>query len=59
MNCAKAAINGGFLNVRINCKDLDDKDFVEKIISKGNKILEKTNIEENKILAIVNEVLSS
>ena len=59
MHCAKAAINGGFLNVRINCKDLDDKDFVEKIISKGNKILEKTNIEENKILAIVNQVLSS
>ena len=59
MHCTKAAINGGFLNVRINCKDLDDKDFVEKIISKGNKILEKTNIEENKILAIVNEVLSS
>ena len=59
MHCTKAAINGGFLNVRINCKDLDDKDFVEKIISKGNKILEKTNIEENKILAIVNQVLSS
>ena len=59
MHCAKAAINGGFLNVRINCNDLDDKDFVEKIISKGNKILEKTNIEENKILAIVDEVLSS
>ena len=59
MHCAKAAINGGFLNVRINCNDLDDKDFVKKIISKGNKILEKTNIEENKILAIVDEVLSS
>ena len=59
MHCAKAAINGGVLNVRINCNDLDDKDFVEKIISKGNKILEKTNIEENKILAIVDEVLSS
>ena len=59
MHCAKAAINGGFLNVRINCNDLDDKDFVEKTISKGNKILEKTNIEENKILAIVDEVLSS
>ena len=59
MHCAKAAINGGFLNVRINCNDLDDKDFVKKIISKGNKILEKTNIEQNKILAIVDEVLSS
>ena len=59
MHCAKAAINGGFLNVRINCNDLDDKDFVQKIISKGNKILEKTNLEENKILAIVEKVLSS
>jgi len=57
MHCAKAAIKGGFLNVRINCNDLDDKDFVDKIISKGNKIIEKTNIEENKILAIVDEVL--
>jgi hypothetical protein len=34
-------------------------DFVQKIISKGNKILEKTNLEENKILAIVDKVLSS
>ena len=59
MHCAKAAINGGFLNVRINCNDLDDKGFVEKIISKGNKIIEKTNLEETKILAIVDEVLSS
>ena len=59
MHCAKAAINGGFLNVRINCNDLNDKDFVEKIISKGDKIIEKTNLEEAKILAIVDEVLSS
>ena len=59
MHCAKAAINGGFLNVRINCNDLDDKGFVEKIISKGDKIIEKTNLEETKILAIVDEVLSS
>ena len=59
MHCAKAAINGGFLNVRINCNDLDDKVFVEKILSKGDKIIEKTNLEETKILAIVDEVLSS
>jgi len=59
MHCAKAAINGGFLNVRINCNDLDDKGFVKKILSKGNKIIEKTNLEETKILAIVDAVLSS
>jgi len=59
MHCAKAAINGGFLNVRINCNDLDDKGFVEKIILKGDKIIEKTNLEETKILAIVDKILSS
>jgi len=59
MHCAKAAINGGFLNVRINCNDLDDKVFVEKILSKGDKIIEKTNLEESKILAIVDKILSS
>ena len=59
MHCAKAAINGGFLNVRINCNDLDDKGFVEKILSKGDKIIEKTNLEETKILAIVDKILSS
>jgi len=59
MHCAKAAINGGFLNVRINCNDLDDKVFVEKILSKGDKIIEKTNLEETKILAIVDKILSN
>tara|TARA_B100000575_G_C23119670_1_gene647738 strand:- start:447 stop:2141 length:1695 start_codon:yes stop_codon:yes gene_type:complete len=59
MHCAKAAINGGFLNVRINCNDLDDKDFVKKIILKGKKIIEKTNSEETKILEIVDEILST
>ena len=58
MHCAKAAINGGFLNVRINCNDLDDKGYVEKILSKGDKIIEKTNLEETKILAIVDKILS-
>ena len=59
MHCAKAAINGGFLNVRINCNDLNDKVFVEKILLKGDKIIKKTNLEETKILAIVDKILSS
>ena len=33
--------------------------YISHMRSEGNKILEKTNIEENKILAIVDEVLSS
>ena len=28
MHCVKAAINGAFLNVKINCNELNDKSFV-------------------------------
>ena len=30
MHCVKAAINGAFLNVKINCNELNDKSFVRK-----------------------------
>ena len=35
MHCARAAIMGAFLNVKINCKDLDDKKYAQKMINKG------------------------
>ncbi len=59
MHCVKAAINGGFLNVRINCKDLDDKDFTKAIIAEGKKIIAKTNSEEVKIFTIIDKILSN
>ena len=59
MHCVKAAINGGFLNVRINCNDLDDKDFTNGIIAEGKKIIAKTNSEEVKIFTIIDKILSN
>ena len=59
MHCIKAAINGGFLNVRINCNDLDDKDFTNGIIAEGKKIIAKTNSEEVKIFTIIDKILSN
>ena len=59
MHCVKAAINGGFLNVRINCNDLDDKDFTKGIIAEGKKIIAKTNSEEVKIFTIIDKILSN
>jgi formiminotetrahydrofolate cyclodeaminase len=48
---------GAFLNVKINCKDLDDKKYVQKILKSANDIIDKTDVLEEKILKIVNNKL--
>jgi glutamate formiminotransferase/formiminotetrahydrofolate cyclodeaminase len=53
--CARAAVMGAFMNVRINASGYDDKNFVNKIIAKGNEIEDKTVTMETDILKIVNE----
>ncbi len=57
MFCIKAAINGAFLNVRINCNDLKDKDFIKETLSKANEILKITDLKEKEILKIVDDKL--
>ncbi len=57
MHCARAAIMGAFLNVKINCKDLDDEKYVKKILKSSNDIIDKTNVLEQKILKIVEDKL--
>lgn len=52
--CARTAVMGAFLNVKINSKDLEDKNFVEEIISKAKLIEIRTQELENEILEIVN-----
>ena len=53
--CARAAVVGAFMNVRINAAGYDDKVFVAAIIAKGQAI-EKNAVEmENVILKLVNE----
>jgi glutamate formiminotransferase/formiminotetrahydrofolate cyclodeaminase len=53
--CARSAVMGAFMNVRINAKDFDDKSFVADIINKGKEMENKTIAIENEILKIVNE----
>ena len=57
MHCARAAIMGAFLNVKINCKDLADKKYVQKMLKSANNIIDKTDILEHKILKIVEDKL--
>ena len=40
--CARAAIIGAYFNVRINAKDIKDRDFATTILNKANIIYEKT-----------------
>jgi glutamate formiminotransferase/formiminotetrahydrofolate cyclodeaminase len=52
--CARAAVHGAFMNVKINSADLNDKDFVNEIIKKGEVIVQKTDELEREIVEIVN-----
>ncbi len=50
---AMAGVRGAFLNVKINAADLEDKDFVNDIITRGQDILNRAAIMEKEILDIV------
>ncbi|HPH84679.1 MAG TPA: glutamate formimidoyltransferase [Ferruginibacter sp.] len=52
--CARSAVMGAFMNVRINTTDYDDKEFVKEIIAKGKAIEDKAMALETEILSIVN-----
>ena len=56
--CARTAVMGAFLNVKINAAGLEDKKFVNSIIAKGNEIEEKTQTLETEILKLVNEKIN-
>ena len=46
--CARSAVIGGYLNVKINCKDLTDKKLVDKFLKEADKIKESAiKLEEN------------
>jgi glutamate formiminotransferase/formiminotetrahydrofolate cyclodeaminase len=53
--CARSAVMGAFMNVRINASGYDDKPYVNDIIAKGKEIENKTMMLEVEILKIVNE----
>lgn len=57
--CARSAVIGAFLNVRINASSLDDKEYVKDIISKGKEIEYKTIAMETEVLKIVNEKIGT
>ncbi|MDP3557611.1 MAG: glutamate formimidoyltransferase [Bacteroidota bacterium] len=53
--CARSAVMGAFMNVRINASGYNDKTFVNDILAKGKDIEQKTIATETAILKIVDE----
>ena len=51
--CARTAVYGAYLNVKINASGLDDKAFAEEKVRSGKELLEKSLQLEKEILAIV------
>lgn len=57
MLCARTAISGAFLNVKVNCKGFEDQSFVNETIRKGTEIENKAIELEKAALETVNRQL--
>lgn len=56
--CARTAVEGAFLNVKINAAGLNDKFYVEKILKEAEKMLFYAKESEVSILKIVHQKIS-
>jgi glutamate formiminotransferase/formiminotetrahydrofolate cyclodeaminase len=55
--CARAAVSGAFLNVKINASSFDDKNYAAEMIKKGTAVERKAVELEEKILKTVESKL--
>jgi glutamate formiminotransferase/formiminotetrahydrofolate cyclodeaminase len=51
--CARAAVLGAFMNVRINATGCTDEAYVQKVLEEGTKMEKEALLLEEKIRAIV------
>ena len=51
--CARTAVYGAYLNVRINSGELADKTYVAEILTKASNLLQETLAKETEILNLV------
>ncbi|MEO6039534.1 MAG: glutamate formimidoyltransferase [Saprospiraceae bacterium] len=57
--CARTAVHGALLNVKINASGLDDKAYARSVVEAGDKMAGEADRMENEILAIVREKIKS
>lgn len=51
--CARAAVLGAYFNVRINAKDIKDREFAEDILDRAEKIYNQTVLAEEEMIAFM------
>ena len=51
--CARSAVMGAFLNVKINAAGLKDREFAENMVARGAEIERSAIAQESEIMAIV------
>ncbi len=51
--CARSAVYGAWLNVKINASSYEDKAYVQNVLQQGEKILNETIAEEKAVLELV------
>jgi glutamate formiminotransferase/formiminotetrahydrofolate cyclodeaminase len=52
--CARSAVMGAFMNVRINAVGYDDKNYINELLERGKVLEQKSIAVETEILKIVN-----
>ena len=52
--CARTAVIGAFLNVKINCGDCEDEAFVSNILQRGQQLVDDACAKEAEIMTITN-----
>ncbi|PWT71934.1 MAG: glutamate formimidoyltransferase [Bacteroidetes bacterium] len=57
--CARSAVMGAFLNMRINATSYNDKNFVDALLDKGKEIENKAKELETAILKIVSDKIEA
>lgn len=55
--CARAAVMGAWLNVKINCSGYDDKEYVARVLADAALLVQKTNEREAVVIEQVNRVI--
>ena len=53
--CARTAVAGAYLNVKINISGLDDKDLAKQFLMEAESIFADATLEEQAIWGIVNQ----
>ncbi len=57
--CARAGVQGTYLNVKINTGDIEDENFVSDILRKAASIAEQADTAEKEIMLLVNSKMGA